>query len=332
MSTRVAFITGITGQDGSYLTELLLSKGYEVHGLVRRASLFNRSRIEHLQLDPLIGGKSLFLHYGDLSDSTSIRRILRRINPTEIYHLAGQSHVGLSFEIPEATTQEVANATLGLLEIVRDLERPARFYHASSSEIFGGPITTPQSETTSFVPTSPYGCAKAFATDLCRVYRSAYGLFACNGIAYNHESPRRGENFVTRKISLSAARIARGMQKELVLGNLDVSRDWGYAPEYVTAMWLMLQQPTPDDFVLATGRSHTINDFLEAAFSHVGLDWRDHVRVDAKFIRPTEPTRLVGDSAKARQLLSWEPRTDLRSLVRLMVDADLASLHAASRR
>ncbi|MBX3736140.1 MAG: GDP-mannose 4,6-dehydratase [Candidatus Didemnitutus sp.] len=329
MSSRVAFITGITGQDGSYLTEFLLARGYAVHGLVRRASLFNRSRIEHLRHDPALGGQSLFLHYGDLNDTTSLRRLFRAIKPTEVYHLAGQSHVGLSFEIPEATVQEVANATLGLLEILRDQEHPVRFYHASSSEIFGTPAAAPQSEDTPLRPTSPYGCAKAFATNLGRVYRDSYGLFVCNGIAYNHESPRRGENFVTRKISLAAARIARGRQKELTLGNLDVTRDWGYAPEYVDAMWRMLQQEKPGDYVLATGASHTLGDFLDAAFTHVGLDWRAHVTTDPRFVRPAEPFRLVGDASRARAQLGWSAQTKLADLARLMVDADLAALDAA---
>jgi len=331
MNGRVAFITGITGQDGSYLTEFLLARGYVVHGLVRRASLFNRSRIEHLRHDPAIGGRSLFLHYGDLNDTPSLLRLFRSIRPSEVYHLAGQSHVGLSFEIPEATVQEVANATLGLLEILRDQEQPVRLYHAASSEIFGAPAVAPQNEATPLRPTSPYGCAKAFAANLGRVYRDAYGLFVCNGIAYNHESPRRGENFVTRKISLAAARIARGRQKELALGNLDVTRDWGYAPEYVDAMWRMLQQEKPDDYVLATGESHTLADFLDAAFAHVGLDWRTHVKTDPRFVRPAEPVRLVGDPAKARAQLGWSATTKLAALARLMVDADLAALDAAPR-
>jgi GDPmannose 4,6-dehydratase len=329
MTQPTAFITGITGQDGSYLTEFLLARGYAVHGLVRRASLFNRSRIEHLRHDPTIGGKSLFLHYGDLNDTTSLRRLFRAIKPSEVYHLAGQSHVGLSFEIPEATVQEVANGTLGLLEILRDQEQPAKLYHAATSEMFGAPESAPQDEHTPLRPTSPYGCAKAFATNLGRVYRDAYGLFVCNGIAYNHESPRRGENFVTRKISLAAARIARGQQKELTLGNLDVSRDWGYAPEYVEAMWRMLQQPRASDYVLATGASHTLADFLDAAFATVGLDWHTHVKIDPRFVRPTEPTRLVGNPTKARSELGWSAQTKLADLARLMVEADLATLDAA---
>lgn len=326
MSARVAFITGITGQDGSYLTELLLAKGYTVHGLVRRASLFNRSRIEHLRLDPAVGGKTLFLHYGDLNDTTSLRRIFRTVQPTEVYHLAGQSHVGLSFEIPEATCQEVANATLGLLEILRDQERPVRFYHASSSEIFGAPARAPQDEDTPLRPTSPYGCAKAFATNLARVYRDAYGLYVCNGVAYNHESPRRGENFVTRKITLAAARISRGLQQGLALGNLDSRRDWGYAPEYVEAMWRMLQQERPGDYVLATGQSHSLADFLAAAFGAVGLDWQKHVTFEPRFVRPIEPVQLVGQPARARTQLGWSASTTMPELARLMVEADLVAL------
>jgi GDPmannose 4,6-dehydratase len=329
MSPRIAFITGITGQDGSYLTELLLSRGYVVHGLVRRASLFNRSRIEHLRLDPAVGGKSLFLHYGDLNDTTALRRLFRTVRPHEVYHFAGQSHVGLSFEIPEATCHEIGNATLGLLEILRDQESPVRFYHASSSEIFGAPATAPQDEGSAMCPTSPYGCAKAFATNLCRIYRDAYGLFVCNGIAYNHESPRRGENFVTRKITLAAARIARGQQADLSLGHLDAERDWGYAPEYVEAMWRTLQQEKPGDYVLATGESSRLEDFLTAAFDTVGLDWRRHVRFEARQVRPKEPVRLVGNPAKARAQLGWQASTRMPALAKLMVQSDLAALDAA---
>lgn len=326
MSQPVAFITGITGQDGSYLAEFLLQRGYVVHGLVRRASMFNRSRIEHLRRDPAIYGKRLFLHYSDLHDLTSLRRILRQVQPDELYHLAGQSHVGLSFEIPEVTCQEVANATLSLLEIVRDQDQAIRVYHAASSEIFGAPETAPQTDVTPMRPRSPYGCAKAFATQMCRVYRDAYGLFVCNGIAYNHESPRRGENFVTRKITLAAARIKFGQQSELVLGQLDARRDWGYAPEYVDAMWRTLQQKEPDDYVLATNETHSIRDFLEAAFSHAGLDWRNHVKFDERFVRPADAGQLVGDYAKAHRHLAWEPTTRMPALACLMVDADLAAL------
>ncbi|MGI9087346.1 MAG: GDP-mannose 4,6-dehydratase, partial [Chthoniobacterales bacterium] len=251
--SNIALITGITGQDGSYLTELLLEKGYDVHGVVRRTSNLTRSRIEHLRNDDAVYGKKLFLHYGDLSDGTTLRRIFAQVRPSEVYHLAGQSHVGLSFEIPESTCEEIGMATLRLLEIVRDQPQPVRFYHASSSEIFGRTTISPQTEETPIVPASPYGCAKAFATQLVRVYRESYGMFACNGILYNHESPRRGENFVTQKIARAVARIARGQQQELILGDLEGRRDWGSAREYVAAMWLMLQQEVADDYIIATG-------------------------------------------------------------------------------
>ncbi|MBI3886967.1 MAG: GDP-mannose 4,6-dehydratase [Opitutae bacterium] len=326
LSTPVAFITGITGQDGSYLTELLLQKGYVVHGLVRRASMFNRSRIDHLRADATVGAERLVLHYGDLNDLTSVRRLLRKILPTEIYHLAGQSHVGLSFEIPEVTCGENGMAVLGLLEIIRDLGHPVRFYHAASSEIFGRPAQAPQDEQTPFNPVNPYGAAKAFATQLCRIYRDSYGVYACSGIAYNHESPRRGENFVTRKISRAAARIKRGEQRELALGNLDARRDWGYAPEYAEAMWRVLQRDQPDDFIVATGETHSIEDFLSAAFGSVELDWRKHVTFESRFVRPAEAWNLSGNPAKAKKLLGWEPATRLPRLAELMVRADLASL------
>ena len=326
MSAPIAFITGITGQDGSYLTELLLQKGYVVHGLVRRASMFNRSRIDHLRTDPTVGAERLVLHYGDLNDLASVRRLLRKIQPTEIYHLAGQSHVGLSFEIPEVTCDENGMAVLGLLEIIRDLGFPVRFYHAASSEIFGRPASAPQDEQTPFNPVNPYGAAKAFATQLCRIYRDSYGVYACSGIAYNHESPRRGENFVTRKISRAAARIKRGLQSELALGNLDARRDWGYAPDYVEGMWRMLQQKQPGDFVLATGESHSIEDFLNAAFGSIELDWRKHVKFEPRFVRPAEVGELVGNPAKARAVLGWSPTTRFARLAEIMVQADLAEL------
>lgn len=326
MSTPVAFITGITGQDGSYLTELLLQKGYVVHGLVRRASMFNRSRIDHLRSDLTVGAARLVLHYGDLNDLGSVRRLLHKIRPKEIYHLAGQSHVGLSFEIPEVTCSENGMAVLGLLEIIRDLGEPARFYHASSSEIFGRPGNTPQDEQTALNPVNPYGAAKAFATQLCRIYRESYDVYACSGIAYNHESPRRGENFVTRKITRAAARIKRGLQSELALGNLDARRDWGYAPEYVEAMWRMLQQDKPSDFILSTGETHSIEDFLGAAFGSVALDWRDYVKFEPRFVRPVEVGELVGNSAKALTEIGWRPTTRLTGLAELMVQADLTAL------
>ena len=327
-----ALITGITGQDGSYLADLLLEKNYVVHGLVRRASMFNRSRIEHLRTDVVNARRQLFLHYADLYDATSLRRLVKMLNPDEVYHLAGQSHVGLSFEIPEATCQEVGMATLSLLEILRDHNRPVRLYYATSSEIFGRPLTSPQNEETPFRPVSPYGCAKAFATNLCRTYRSAYGMFVSTGIAYNHESPRRGENFVTRKITQAATRIKLGLQTELYLGDLETRRDWGYAPEYVEGMWRILQATQADDYILATNETHTIREFLEAAFSHVGLDWREHVKFDARFVRPAEVSLLCGDYAKAKACLGWVPATRMKDLVRLMMDAELDAITSQSQR
>ncbi len=323
-----ALITGITGQDGSYLAELLLEKGYAVHGVVRRTSNLLRSRIEHLRADESVYGSRLFLHYGDLSDGTTLRRIFAQVQPEEVYHLAGQSHVGLSFEIPESTCDEVAMATLRLLEISRDQAQPLRFYHASSSEIFGAASESPQTEETPLRPANPYGCAKAFATQLARVYRQAYGLFVCNGILYNHESPRRGENFVTQKIARAVARISRGLESELVLGNTAARRDWGHARDYVEAMWLMLQQAAPDDYVVATGETHSVQDFVEAAFAVVDLPWEKYVRHNPAFERPNEPTHLVGSNEKIRRALGWEPRTSFPDLVREMVEAELAALPA----
>ncbi len=326
MVEKIALITGITGQDGSYLTELLLGKCYAVHGVLRRTSNLLRSRIEHLRRDDKIYGKSLFLHYGDLSDDTTLRRIFREVRPTELYHLAGQSHVGLSFEIPESTCDEAGMATLRLLEIARDQPEPVRFYHASSSEVFGNASETPQTETTPMWPTSPYGCAKAFATQLVHVYRQSYGLFVCNGILYNHESPRRGENFVTRKIARAAARIARGLDVDLVLGNLDGRRDWGHAQDYVRAMWLILQHDIPDDYVVATGETHSVRELVEAAFAVVDLPWKKYVKHDASFDRPSEPARLVGCADKIRKTLAWQPRVTFAELVREMVEAELNQL------
>jgi GDPmannose 4,6-dehydratase len=320
---RVAVITGITGQDGSYLCELLLSKGYTVHGIVRRSSSLDRPRLLRHYQDPSIYEKTLFLHYADLSDINSIRRIVQKSQPTEFYHLAGQSHVGLSFEIAESTCELTAMGTLRIMEVLRDQESPPRFLHASSREIFGTPETTPQNECTPMNPNSPYGCAKAFATQLVKVYRQSFGLFFCNAICYNHESPRRAENFVTRKISLAAARIKKGLQTELVMGNLDADRDWGYAKEFVEAMWLMLQQPKPDDYVLATGKTHSVREFLELAFSHVGLHWKDYYRPDPRFNRPADASGLLGDATKAKQVLGWEPKTTLKELAQIMVEHDL---------
>ena len=323
---RTALITGITGQDGSYLTELLLQKGYAVHGVVRRTSNLVRSRIEHLRRDEKIYGKSLFLHYGDLSDGTTLRRIFREVGPTELYHLAGQSHVGLSFELPESTCDEAGMATLRLLEIVRDQAQPVRFYHASSSEIFGNATETPQTEKTPMWPASPYGCARAFATQLVRVYRQSYGLFVCNGILYNHESPRRGENFATRKIARGAARIARGLDVDLVLGNLESRRDWGRAQDYVRAMWMMLQHKTADDYVVATGETHSVREFVETAFAVVNLPWEKYVKQDTSFERPAEPARLVGCADKIRKTLGWQPAGTFAELVREMVEAEMRML------
>jgi len=338
-AVRSALITGITGQDGSYLAEHLLAKGYTVHGLVRRASTFNRLRIDHLRAVGGIPPERLVLHYGDLNDLTSVRRLLRRTSPTEVYHLAGQSHVGLSFEIPEVTAQENGMATLGLLEAMRDLDYPVRFYHASSSEIFGTPADSPQSEQTPFNPVNPYGCAKAFATHLCRVYRSNYGLFICNGIAYNHESPRRGENFVTRKIALGAVRVKKGLQSVLHLGNLDSRRDWGYAPEYVAAMWQMLQAEKPRDYVLATGRACSVREFASAAFAELEMELEFEstgaaefarrkdtgevvLAVDRRYYRPTESSKLIGDASLARHALGWAPKITGIELAHLMARAD----------
>jgi len=324
--TPVALITGITGQDGSYLAELLLAKGYIVHGMVRRSSAFNRFRIEHLRTDVSIYDKQLFLHYADLTDTTTLRRIMKRVRPHEMYHLAGQSHVGLSFEIPESTCEETAMATLSLLEICRDLDVPPKFYHASSSEVFGCPDQPVQNEATAFRPITPYGCAKVFATDLCRVYRQSHGLFACSGITYNHESVRRGENFVTRKIVDSALQISRGSGEVLELGNLDATRDWGYAPEYVEAMHLMLQQPQAEDYIIGTGVATTVRDFVRAAFECLGIavefsgahaeevgrevkSGRVLVKVNPRFFRPADPVSLLADPSKIRRMVGWSAQT-----------------------
>jgi GDPmannose 4,6-dehydratase len=328
---KIALITGITGQDGSYLTELLLEKGYAVHGVVRRTSNLLRSRIEHLRRDEHLYDKSLFLHYGDLSDGTTLRRIFSEVRPGEIYHLAGQSHVGLSFEIPESTCEEIGMATLRLLEIARDQPAPVKFYHASSSEIFGSATESPQTETTPLQPASPYGCAKAFATQLARVYRDSYGLFVCNGILYNHESPRRGENFVTRKITRAVARIARGLDHELALGSLESRRDWGRAQDYVVAMWMMLQRDTPADYVVATGETRSVRDFVEAAFAVVDLPWQKYVKHNPAFDRPTDPARLVGSPAKIKADLGWHPQGSFDDLVREMVEAELSAIDAGQQ-
>jgi len=324
-----ALITGITGQDGSYLAEFLLDKGYEVHGMVRRSSSLNRARIDHL-----FGGTGTTagtagpsrLHYGDLTDASAVNRLLREIRPDEIYNLGAQSHVKVSFEVPEYTGETGGLGTLRLLEGIRESGLRPRFYQAGSSEMFGMARETPQRETTPFYPRSPYGAAKVYAHWIAVNYREAYGMFVCNGILFNHESPRRGESFVTRKITLAAAAIKLGIKDRLVLGNLDACRDWGYAKDYVEAMWMMLQQERPDDYVIATGETHSVREFCELAFSHLGLDYRDYVEVDPKYFRPTEVDRLVGDATKARQRLGWEPKTRFAELVRLMVDADLDDL------
>lgn len=318
-----ALITGITGQDGSYLAEYLLSSGYVVHGVVRRTSTLERSRLRHLYGDPQIYGRSLILHYADLEDPTSLRRILVKVAPDEVYHLAGQSHVGLSFEIAESTVDSVAMGTLRLLEIIRDLPKPPRFFHAASSEIFGRPAQVPQDESTPMVPVNPYGAAKAFAAGLVRIYREKHGLFLVNGILYNHESPRRGENSVTRKICRAAAAISQGRQEFLQLGDTSAQRDWGDARDYVRGMWLALQHPHPEDFIFATGVLHTVQDVVEAAFGVVGLDWRKHGRRDERLLRSQEPFALVGDAGKAERLLGWRPSNDLTTLVRWMVEAEL---------
>ena len=321
-----ALITGITGQDGSYLTELLLEKGYEVHGLVRRTSSLDRSRLDHLYSNPEIYNKRLFLHYGELSDTTPLRRTLQKVAPDELYHLAGQSHVGLSFEIPETTCEMTALGTLRLLEMIRDLPKPPKFFHAASSEIFGEPKQSPQTEETPIAPVNPYGCAKAYATQMVDIYRRNFGLFACNGILFNHESPRRGENFVTRKICRAAAAIKLNQQKHLTLGALDAQRDWGHARDYVQGMWLTLQHKEPDTFIFATGKLHSVQDVVENAFQTVGLNWRDHVKQDPKFLRKGEPANLLGDPSKAKRVLGWQPKTTFEDLIREMTEAELKAL------
>ena len=320
---KKALITGITGQDGSYLAELLLEKGYEVHGIIRRASTFNTERIDHLYQDPHINGVRLFLHYGDIADSTNLIKLLYRLQPDEIYHLAAQSHVRVSFDIPEYTGDVTALGTVRMLEAIRETRLKTKFYQASSSEMYGKVVETPQTEKTPFYPRSPYAAAKLYSYWTAVNYRESYGIFACNGILFNHESPRRGETFVTRKITSAAARIKAGLQENLYLGNLDAQRDWGYAKEYIEAMWLMLQQDEPDDYVIATGEAHAVHEFLGEAFSYVGLDWHKLVEIDPKYYRPAEVDCLLGDASKARQKLRWQPKTKFKELVRLMVDADM---------
>lgn len=319
---KKALITGITGQDGSYLAELLLRKGYEVHGLIRRSSSFNTGRIDHLFCDPHEWNPRLILHHGDLTDGSSLNRLLEKVEPQEIYHLASQSHVRVSFDIPEYTGDVTGLGALRLLDAIRATQIKAKFYQASSSEMFGS-SPPPQNEKTPFHPRSPYACAKAYAYYLTVNYREAYGLFACNGILFNHESPRRGETFVTRKIAKAVARIRKGKESTLWLGNLDAKRDWGYAPEYVEAMWRMLQQKKPNDFVIATGESHSVNEFVQMAFEHVGMNWKNHVRIDQRYFRPSEVDHLRGDASKAKHLLGWRPKTNIKRLVHIMVDSEL---------
>lgn len=321
MSKR-ALITGITGQDGSYLAELLLGKGYEVYGLVRRGSTFNTQRIDHLYQDPH-EQPALKLVYGDLSDASSINQVLRKTTPDEIYNLGAQSHVRVSFDIPEYTSDVVALGTLRLLEAIRELGMRPRFYQASSSELFGKVQEIPQREETSFHPRSPYACAKAYAFYTVVNYREAYGLHASNGILFNHESERRGETFVSRKVTRAVAHIKYGLQSKLYMGNLDAKRDWGYAPDYVEAMWMMLQQKTPDDYVIATGETHTVRELVELAFSHADLDWSDYIEIDPRYYRPTEVDLLLGDATKARERLNWRPKVAFKELVERMVDNDL---------
>jgi len=326
-----AFITGVTGQDGSYLAELLLEKGYEVHGLVRRTSSMARSRIDHLHDDTHPHRDRFHLHYGDVTDPSRMRELLETVEPEEVYHLAAQSHVRVSFDEPIFTVSVDALGVVAMLEAVRHMKRPARFYQASSSEMYGKAEAVPQNERTPFHPRSPYACAKVFAHYQTLNYREAYGLYACSGILFNHESPRRGETFVTRKISRAAARIKAGLQDKLRLGNLEAKRDWGYAPDYVEAMWMMLQQDRPDDYVVATGETHSVAEFLDHAFGHLGLDWHDHVEVDPRFERPAEVDLLLGDASKARQILGWKPRVTFAGLVQIMVDADVAAAAADAK-
>ena len=320
-----ALITGITGQDGSYLTELLLDKGYEVHGIIRRASTFNTSRIDHLYQDPHVNGKRLFLHYGDLTDSVALVKLLYELKPDEIYNLAAQSHVRVSFDIPESTGDIVGLGTQRILEAVREtgLAGQVRFYQASSSEMFGKVQAVPQTETTPFWPRSPYACAKLYAHWLTVNYRESYGLHSSSGILFNHESPRRGETFVTRKITRAATRIKMGLQDRLYLGNLDAKRDWGYAKEYVEMMWMMLQQDSPDDYVVATGETRSVKEFVQETFGLLDLDWEKHVEYDKRYERPAEVELLVGDPSKAQRQLGWEPKVKFKELVRIMVEADL---------
>jgi len=329
-NAKKALITGITGQDGSYLSELLLEKSYEVHGIIRRTSTINTDRIDHIYEDPHSETARLFLHYGDLTDGTTLRRILEEVQPVEIYNLGAQSHVRVSFDSPEYTADAVGMGTLRLLEAIRDYRRrtniEVRYYQAGSSEMYGKVQDVPQSETTPFYPRSPYACAKVYAHWQTLNHRESYGMFACNGILFNHESPRRGETFVTRKITRAVARIVAGQQKKLYMGNLDAKRDWGYAKDYVQAMWLMLQQDEPDDYVVATGETHSVREFLDLAFGHVNLNWQDYVAFDERYLRPAEVDLLIGDPSKAKAKLGWQPSVTFEELVHLMVEADLQAM------
>jgi GDPmannose 4,6-dehydratase len=323
LQRKKALITGITGQDGSYLAEFLLAKGYEVHGIIRRSSSFNTSRLEQIYVDPHQSGARLFLHHGDLVDGIGLREILTRVRPDEVYNLAAQSHVKVSYDQPAYTVQVVALGAMNLLEAIRDLGLPIRYYQASSSEQYGKVVETPQSEKTPFYPRSPYACAKVYAHWQTVNYREAYEIFACNGVLFNHESPRRGETFVTRKITRAATRIKEGLQKKLFLGNLDAKRDWGFAGDYVEAMWLMLQHDKPDDYVISTGETHSVREFLDEVFGLLGLNWQEHVEVDARYFRPAEVDLLLGDSGKARRVLGWKPKITFKELAKLMTEADL---------
>jgi GDPmannose 4,6-dehydratase len=331
IKSKRAVITGITGQDGSYLAELLLSKGYEVHGFIRRSSTFNTDRIDHIYQDPHVSDHKLFLHFADLTDASRLVTLLNEIDPDEVYNLAAQSHVRVSFDEPEYTGDTTGLGTIRLLEAIRSAGVAPRFYQASSSEMFGA-TPPPQNENTPFYPRSPYGVAKVYSYWITRNYREAYGLFACNGILFNHESPRRGATFVTRKITRAVARIAAGQQDELFMGNLDAVRDWGYAPEYVEGMWRMLQHDEPQDYVLATNTAYTVRDFLQLSFEHVGLDWQKYVRFDERYLRPTEVDSLIGDPGKALEKLGWAPQVFTPRLAQIMVDADIAALSVEGSR
>ncbi|ADK31521.1 GDP-mannose 4,6-dehydratase [Brachyspira pilosicoli] len=323
---KKALITGITGQDGSYLAELLLEKGYEVHGIIRRSSSFNTERIDHLYSDPHINDVRMFLHYGDLSDSSNLSRLLEKIQPDEIYNLAAQSHVRVSFDMPEYTADVVGLGTIRILDAIKETHIKTKFYQASTSELYGKVVETPQTEKTPFYPRSPYACAKLYSYWITVNYRESYDMYACNGILFNHESPRRGETFVTKKITHAIAKILKKEQDKLYLGNLDAKRDWGYAKDYVEAMWLMLQQEKADDYVIATGETHSVKEFLDEAFGLVGLDWKKYVEIDPRYYRPAEVDLLLGDPTKAKEKLGWKPKTTFKELVKIMLEYDLNSV------